>query len=118
MKRETNELIGPALDWAVAVAENKAPRYCEVLAGNVWYGNCGSGFVQYRPSDKWDHGGPIIERERLLIEPEIGKEGAGNAWCAIEVGGMLAYGATILIAAMRCYVASKLGDEIDVPEGL
>jgi len=27
-------------------------------------------------------------------------------------------GDTPLIAAMRCYVASKLGDEVDVPEEL
>jgi hypothetical protein len=28
------------------------------------------------------------------------------------------YGPTPLIAAMRCYVASRLGDEVDVPEEL
>lgn len=28
------------------------------------------------------------------------------------------YGQTLLSAAMRCYVASKLGDEVDVPEEL
>jgi Protein of unknown function (DUF2591) len=30
----------------------------------------------------------------------------------------LAYGPTPLIAAMRCYVASKLGDEVEVPDEL
>jgi hypothetical protein len=28
------------------------------------------------------------------------------------------FGPTPLFAAMRCYVASKLGDEVDVPEDL
>ncbi len=28
------------------------------------------------------------------------------------------HGPTPLIAAMRCYVASKLGDEIEIPEEL
>jgi hypothetical protein len=28
------------------------------------------------------------------------------------------YGPTPLIAAMRCYVASKLGDEVEVPDEL
>lgn len=28
------------------------------------------------------------------------------------------YGPTPLIAAMRCYVASKLGDEVEIPEEL
>ncbi len=36
-------------------------------------------------------------------------KGAGGKW------GM---GPTPLIAAMRCYVASKLGDEVDIPEEL
>jgi hypothetical protein len=27
-------------------------------------------------------------------------------------------GPTPLVAAMRCYVASKMGDEVDVPEDL
>ena len=30
----------------------------------------------------------------------------------------MVYGPTALIAAMRCYVASKLGEEVDVPEEL
>jgi hypothetical protein len=29
-----------------------------------------------------------------------------------------AYGPTPLIAAMRCYVASKMGDDIELPEEL
>ena len=29
-----------------------------------------------------------------------------------------AFGPTPLIAAMRCFVASKLGDEVDVPDEL
>jgi hypothetical protein len=28
------------------------------------------------------------------------------------------YGHTPLIAAMRCYVASKLGDEVEIPQEL
>jgi hypothetical protein len=28
------------------------------------------------------------------------------------------YGDTPLIAAMRCYVASKLGDEVEIPKEL
>jgi hypothetical protein len=73
---------------------------------------------RYHPSTNWAQGGPIIERERLLIQPELGKEGAGNAWYCVAITPHDAYGETPLVAAMRCYLVSKLGDEIDVPEEL
>ena len=92
---KTQDLIGPALKWAVAMAEGKAGD-CEVHAGNVWYGRVTSGFVQDNPDTNWCQGGPIVERCK-------GYDGIGP---------------TLLIAAMRCYVASKLGDEVDVPEEL
>jgi hypothetical protein len=34
------------------------------------------------------------------------------------MGNVTMLGPTPLIAAMRCYVASKLGDEVDIPEEL
>jgi hypothetical protein len=46
----------------------------------------------------------------MLFE-EVGKRYTHKEPCS-------AYGPTPLIAAMRCYVASKLGDEVDVPEEL
>jgi hypothetical protein len=38
-------------------------------------------------------------------------------FCEIAEGGLW-FGPTPLIAAMRCYVASKLGDDINIPEEL
>ncbi len=112
---KTSELTGAALDWAVAKCEvgdefcfNPLP-YLPDENGQPSY---------FMPSTDWAQGGPIIERERLLIQPELGKEGAGNAWYCVAITPHDAYGATPLIAAMRCYVASKLGDEIETPEGL
>jgi hypothetical protein len=62
-------------------------------------------------SRKWEAGGPIIEREGIAI----GKSWKG--WKAFtETSG--GEGPTPLIAAMRCYVASKMGDTIEVPEEL
>jgi hypothetical protein len=65
------------------------------------------------PSTNWAHGGPIIERERIdvLYEHDL-------RWIAVPQKGIESYGPTPLIAAMRCYVASKLGDEVEIPEGL
>lgn len=72
------------------------------------------------PSTKWAEGGPIMEREISDLNKD------GGRWQAVVYGptgdfipgkvGHCAFGPTALIAAMRCYVASKLGDEVDVPD--
>ena len=101
MKIKTNELTRAALDWAVAVAE---------------YGY-GADYKTNRYSTDWAQGGPIIERERIQIRPFTGS--VGQFWTAyFGQHGPCMDGPTPLIAAMRCYVASKLGDEVEVPEEL
>ena len=104
MKTKTNELTGPALDWAVAKCEG-------VING----GDLDIGFVLeggYIPSTNWAQGGPIIEREKITTE-WTGENWMGYIWHDKEF-----FGPTPLVAAMRCYVASKLGDEVEVPEEL
>ena len=97
---KTNELQGAALDWAVAQCE-----YFPVRHGVD--DNC----PEY--STDWSRGGPIIERERIRLDPR-------GLWCAAHDTHEWteSTGPTPLIAAMRCYVASKLGDEVEVPEEL
>ena len=109
MKIKTSEATKEQLNWLVAKCE-----------GRPWPDNAAKflGEQYYCPSTDWAQGGPIIERERILIQPEIGKEGCGNAWNAISMRDTEAYGPTPLIAAMRCLVASKLGGEIEIPEEL
>lgn len=69
---------------------------------------------EFRPSSNWSQGGPIIEREGIsIIFHEQGHWTASNLHGTVCVGGP-----TPLIAAMRCYVTSKLGDTVEVPEEL
>jgi hypothetical protein len=92
-------------------------------AGNVLYGRVTSGFIQYKPSTDWAQGGPIVEREEIGIKRNAPCSD-GRQWeaspsiTAKGAGGKFGYGPTPLIAAMRCYVASKLGDEVEIPEEL
>lgn len=69
-----------------------------------------------RYSSNWSQGGPIIEREKLILGY------IGELWeCRYFDEGKFRnceYGPTPLIAAMRCYAASKLGGEVDVPNEL
>ncbi len=65
-------------------------------------------------STNWSQGGQIIEREGIsIIFHEQGHWTASNLH-----GTVCGEGPTPLIAAMRCYVASRLGDTAEVPEEL
>ena len=128
---KTSELTGPALDWAVTKCETGQPLDTR-----------GAFLVAFKYSTDWAQGGPIIEQEGIttafcsgdLNEPR-------NYWTATaeQQGWQYGYGPyheqdedrslqiyktgvsvgpTPLIAAMRAYVASKLGDDIEVPPEL
>lgn len=115
---KTNELTGAALDWAVAKCEGWEYDDPETPSRDD---------RNYKPSINWKQGGPIIEREHFAIDyyPDGGHPDGGE-WLvtspAYETDAGIplhqGFGPTPLIAAMRCYVASKLGDEVDVPKEL
>lgn len=88
--------------------------------------------AEYDPSTNWEFGGPIIEREFLSVdydkdwvydpanaEPDDEPDN-GDRWMAWPLGDQTntQYGPTPLIAAMRCYVTSRLGEEAEVPDEL
>ena len=105
---KTSELTGAALDWAVS----------KCLGFDWEFPEIGDSFAQY--SSDWSQGGPIIEREKISLEYLAGAGDAGtDVWVATRHEQPCVSeerGATPLIAAMRCYVASKLGDEVEIPE--
>ena len=114
MKVKTSTLIGFGLNWAVgkAVGDNQKGE-CHF----IYQGENGDG--GFHPSTDWSQGGPIIEREidsisRVDAYPDYT---AARVACD-EWGDCSATGPTLLIAAMRCFVASKLGDEVEIPEEL
>ena len=98
-KIKTAELTRAALDWAVSKCE-----------GLLRDGKTVSDYWQ--PSELWEQGGPIIERERIELEHD------GAIWWARIKADDDFDGTTPLIAAMRCYVAMKLGDTVDIPAEL
>lgn len=74
------------------------------------------GFPEFHYSTVWAQGGPIIEREKIgSLHEARGVWSASTKW---EDPAKVFYGKTKLIAAMRCYVVSKLGDEVEIPEEL
>ena len=115
----TSDLTGAALDWAVAKCEGH-DHFVQYKPKLRVYSPRTDGFSSYTvtfcPSTDWTRGGPLIERECIDVMFE------GPEWYAYmrwESGRTIQYdGPTPLIAAMRCYVASKLGDTVDIPEEL
>lgn len=75
----------------------------------------------FKPSSKWDWGGPIMERERIETSwnKDMNEWGANVCpWPMQRANWGFIYGPTMLIAGMRAFVASKLGDTVDVPQEL
>jgi hypothetical protein len=111
---KTSELTGAALDWAVAKCGGFDPETLNTKTGVVYSLRYGV----YTPSTDWSQGGPIIERE--FIEFGVSKTDPIRYAAKIYVNDkrIITHGSTHLIAAMRCYVASKMGDTVDVPPEL
>jgi hypothetical protein len=102
---KTSELTGAALDWAVAKCEG-----IDYVEGDVRF----RGAYARKYSTDWAQGGLIIEREKIEVFIRDEKWFAYSSLSKPEDF----YGETPLIAAMRCYVASKLGDDIEMPTEL
>jgi len=110
MKIKVSEATNLQLDWMVAKCKG-------------WVDKLGSVEVQvmmacddFNFSTNWSQGGPIIEREIARVE-NLG----GGSWAAYKNSESETHrltGPTPLIAAMRCYVASIFGDEVEIPEEL
>ena len=126
---KTSALIGPALDWAVSTALHHKPEkdfHSHGMTWNGWWET--AAYIDTKPNEyrripkystDWSQGGPIGEREKIAVDWHP------NGLCLASMDYMegdvmvcAATGPTELIARMRCYVASKLGDEVEIPEEL
>jgi len=133
MKVKVSELSGAALDWAVAKCLANVHEDA-LLNGVIMHGWWISGLFtdpnywiraeEFNPSTKWSQGGPIIEREIRGRGLDLWSRcpPVPDGVCAATYGrgapDSYVYGPTPLIAAMRCYVASKLGEEVEIPKEL
>ena len=121
---KTSELTGAELDLWVARAEGMDNVPGEW--GNALINDLGrlsvartrwDGAKYFEPHRKWSDAGPIIEREKLMIQPLL----VGGDWYGEWRSVGLSWegrthadttGPTPLIAAMRAYVGSKFGEEV------
>ena len=109
MKIKTSEITGAALDRAVVTALGYT---IDENQNAVEDGVAEFAIDCFNPSEVWAQGGPIIEREGIEVRGKV-----PNCYASYPKHPTY-HGPTPLIAAMRCYCASKLGDEVEIPEEL
>ena len=112
---KTSKLTGKTLAYAVGVAEGCKVEYWHTKSVAIRFHEAVPRAVPWNPHTDWSQGGPIIESEKIQVG------WWHNEWQAQNWQGKGSHtqcGPTPLIAAMRCFVASKLGDEIEIPEEL
>ena len=129
----TNELTGTALDWAVELAKGTSwsDKGYFVFKNPDGTTRAVSSRPEWCYSTDWSQGGPIMDREDIdsfvVKEAAFTESGAEvlrkigwKAWISPSAYWMskrfISEGETRLIAAMRCLVASKLGDEVEIPQ--
>lgn len=119
MKIRSDYLTGIALDWFMAKAEDVktyGPEDFREQRKSV----TNNGEYIYRWHQSWQQTGPLIEREHIDVCWSPGSK----SWVAYLMESKRADrqyeidGATPLVAACRCYLVEKLGDFVDVPDGL
>ena len=125
MKRiKVSEATPIQLDWLVAKC---APSKFGPPTYRLWQHDKGAWIylnasmeqqgIHFRPSIEWAQGGPIVEKELINLITT-----AGYPWRAtMYMGGGVwidQHGPTPLIAAMRCYVCSVMGEIAEIPEEL
>jgi hypothetical protein len=130
MKIKVATAVGSVLDWMVATAQKL--QIIQVKNGFTYVPKYPTiGGQRFTPTTDPAQAYPIIEREGITVAPFY-----GNWTAARNVGELISdqdgdrlivvmwesephsFGPTPLIAAMRCYVVSKLGEEVEVPDEL
>ncbi len=115
MLKAVGDLSGEELNYAVAVAEGHDPS---VSWGRTCYLHKSNKSPVYPQYMEWEDAGPIIEREKvcLVYKPYI------REWYAKTTGTIdyvlvvtIRWAYSPIVAAMRCFVASKLGAEVEIP---
>ena len=120
---KVSEATNLQLNWLVAKIEGFSPQIRLSDTGiSVWIDDYNMSLY----TERWAQGGPIIERELISLAQQQQHDWVASLSHAKEVAytdGVARRfctmrGVTPLVAAMRCYVASKLGNEVDIPKEL
>lgn len=115
MKIKVAEASGITLEWLVATAEGMTPLR-RVLNRHGIQLKCGNTVCDFttNPVKAW----PIMDREKIdLIYHHTPGTVTAVIWLfGDEPRAVAMADKQALVAAMRCYAASRLGEEVEVPD--
>lgn len=126
----TSDLKGGELDFAVSLITNPDWEQEDRLWNTIDYIDTGDeDDEEYSPSFYWEQGGPVAELYNIHARrtynsgvPNMGEDAFRAEVDYIDgvlaLGKFTSYGATELIAKMRCLVRIEVGDEVEIPEEL
>lgn len=121
---KTADLVGPALDWAVAMAEfweADRPRDGQIRKGDVYmlvgpFRLIGLGAdMFYSPSTNWAQGGPPLDKFDVWLSDDECEHVASTP---PHINEYIKSGNTKLVAAGRAIVYANLGEVVLVPKEL
>lgn len=106
------DLSNTQIDWLVAklthsteYGQSAHTKYTIIKDGDYFF-----------PSTNWGHGGPLIEQYNISLIEDYGKYKSYMSSGLTK--GILCYGKTPLVAAMKCFIQAKLGTGVNVPNYL
>jgi hypothetical protein len=118
MKLISRELLGRELIMAVAYTEGEDIFWDSDEEVFMYHDREEDGDRRYDPTELFEQAGPICVREKMWIKYPFFEEGEVEA-----INGHFgfpnvinAFGPDQLIASMRCLLATKHGDVIDIPD--
>jgi hypothetical protein len=130
---QISNVSGVTLNWLVAKCEEYKsiipghgyhdPRKAHIIT-QILVSNKRHEAYNFDPAGDWHNSGDIVIREAIGTVPvwqtASGTVGGGGEWiwkAFMNSPGRFEYlGPTPQVAAMRCYVASRMGPEVDIPE--
>lgn len=118
MQTNISEASSAVLNWCVAkclgyeiqIINNHGRQSVQCRNGHpAWF--------EFDPTENWSDGGPIIDEKKICLYPDdpVAPKATFTPDPQNPHYYFRRYGETSLIAAMRCYVSSMMGESVEVP---
>lgn len=119
-KLKTSELTGVQLDWAAAKA---LKHEIKLNPGHGFFIRSDEGWDYFSPSSTSEDAVSLLVQSGMYVNPFSAMDGSQ---AAISIGGPhgwqaavsvhSAFGPTLEIAVVRCFILSVLGHTVEIPE--
>ena len=118
MKIKVSEATGPVLDWMVAYANGAMTNDPELKTATNFLEHQAR-YPKHCYQRYWAQGGPILTKAHISrIIDHSGLWIAYDGFNYADAKEHMQCDRSELVAGLRCFVANKLGEEVEVPDEL